>query len=106
MELEYFGIKILKITENNKFKIIKFIYSLALTLIYPKYIRTELLERVTGVDLMENICKKSNENLKIFLLGSENGVADQTKKVLESKYKNINIVDTTKEAQTKKTKKK
>jgi len=90
--------KFLKITENNKSKIIiflKFLFSSILTLFYPKYIKTELPERVTGSDLFLKTSKIASEkHIKIFLLGSENGVDKKCKMELEKMYKNINIVGT------------
>ncbi len=87
--------KYLKITEKNKSKIIKIIKWLSSILsiaLYPKYIHTEIFERVTGADLMEDICKNSaKNNLKIFLLGGANGIAEKAKEKLERKFKNIKI---------------
>lgn len=75
--------------------ILNFLFSSVLTAIKPKYIRNPLKERVTGVDLMEEICKKScEENLKIFLLGAKKGVAKKAKEKLEEKYKKIAISGT------------
>lgn len=88
--------KYLDITKNNKSKILKttkWLYSLIIQIFYPKYIRSILRERVTGVDLMENICKHSPEdNLKIFLLGAKEGTAEKVKEILEKKYQGIQIV--------------
>ena len=54
----------------------KAIYSLPSILFYPKYIRTVLKERVTGVDLFKGICEKTDK--KIFLLGAKPGIAERT----------------------------
>ena len=52
-------------------------------------------ERITGIDLMNLICKDSIKyNSKIFLYGSKEGIADKAKKELEILYPNINIVGT------------
>ena len=87
--------KYLKITEKNKSKIIKIIKWLSSILsiaLYPRYIHTEIFERVTGADLMENICKKGvKSNLKIFLLGGAKGIAEKTKEKLEKKFKGVKI---------------
>lgn len=89
--------KYLEITKNDKskiFKTIKWIFSLTSVILYPKYIKSILKERVSGVDLMEKICKKSaRQNLKIFLLGAKEGVAKKTKETLEKKYTDIQITD-------------
>lgn len=50
-------------------------------------------KRITGIDLMNEICMKSiNNNSKIFLYGSKIGVAQKAKEQLEDKYPGINIV--------------
>jgi len=52
-----------------------------------------LKERVTGIDLMLEICKRSgSENLKIFLLGASEIAGEKAKKHLQEKYPNIKIV--------------
>jgi len=90
--------KYLKITEKTKFKAIKLIKwatSLLAIAIYPPYIHSEIKERVTGADLMQEICKKSGKlKLKIFLLGAAEGVAEKGKNTLEKKYPEIKIVGT------------
>lgn len=90
--------KYLDITKNNKskfIKILKWIFSLKIHLFYPKYIRSVLKERVTGVDLMEKICEKAHRNnLKIYLLGAKEGTAEKVKGILEKKYSGIQIVGT------------
>lgn len=50
--------------------------------------------RITGIDLMHQICKKSldNNNVKIFLYGSKEGIAGMAKKELEKSYPGIDIV--------------
>lgn len=90
--------KYLDLTKKNSsktVKILKWIYSLLLVPFCPKYVRKILKERVTGVDLMENICKHSNGNdLKIYLLGAKEGTAEKTKEILEKKYPGIKITGT------------
>ncbi|OGJ42336.1 hypothetical protein A3I58_04070 [Candidatus Peregrinibacteria bacterium RIFCSPLOWO2_02_FULL_39_10] len=87
--------KYLETTKNNKSKIlktVKWIFSLISVLLYPMYIKDILKERVSGIDLMEKICQKSTqENLKIFLLGAKEGIAEKTKEVLLKKYPDIQI---------------
>jgi N-acetylglucosaminyldiphosphoundecaprenol N-acetyl-beta-D-mannosaminyltransferase len=54
-----------------------------------------LSERVTGFDLMNKMLEYSNRRkLKVFLLGAKPGVAEEAKKNVNDKYKNINIVGT------------
>jgi len=90
--------KFQKITENTKsglIKIIKFFYSLFLIPFYPKYIKTELRERVTGVDLVNSISKTlSKTEAKVFLLGAAEGIAEETKEILQKKYPGLNISGT------------
>lgn len=86
-----------KIAKNRRkiVKIAKWLQSLLSVLFRPKSIREVLAERVTGIDLMQEICKISTENdFKIFLLGSKEGIATYAKEVLEKKHKNIKIVGT------------
>jgi N-acetylglucosaminyldiphosphoundecaprenol N-acetyl-beta-D-mannosaminyltransferase len=90
--------KFLKITEktnSNAIKIWKFLISLLSILFYPKYIKSEIKERVTGVDLMQTLCEKcAKENKKIFLLGAKEGTAEKVKEILEKKYPGIKITGT------------
>ncbi len=92
-----------KITEKNRSKIIKFlkwIISLFLALIYPKYIKSEFKERVTGADLVMEICKRISESekdrkkLRIFMLGAREGVAEKAKEILEEKHEGLQISGT------------
>jgi len=87
--------KYLDITKKSHSKsiiIIKWLYSLLLVPFCPKYIRTILKERVTGADLMNQICKNAKaNNLKIFLLGAKEGTAKKAKQNLEIKYNGIKI---------------
>jgi N-acetylglucosaminyldiphosphoundecaprenol N-acetyl-beta-D-mannosaminyltransferase len=49
--------------------------------------------RVTGIDLMINICSLASERgYRIFLLGAKPMVAQRAAEILREKYKNINIV--------------
>lgn len=52
-----------------------------------------ITKRITGIDLMHAICKKSCEfNCSIFLYGSKEGISEKAKKELENLYSKINIV--------------
>lgn len=54
-----------------------------------------LPETVSGSDIFEDICAlAAEEDLKIFLLGGLDGVANETKSVLEQTYPKIQIVGT------------
>ena len=65
-------------------------------IIYASKIKkTPIKQRITGIDLMLNICKESvNYNSKIFLYGSKKTIAEKTKNELEKLYPKINIVST------------
>lgn len=58
--------------------------------IASKIIKNPLNERVTGIDLMENILNYCNENNKsIFILGGKPGIADRAVENIVKKYPNI-----------------
>lgn len=53
----------------------------------------EIKQRIAGIELMEKICKEAQKfSSKIYLYGSEEGIAQQAKEELEKSYPNINIV--------------
>lgn len=53
----------------------------------------KIKERITGIDLMQKICEKSQSyNSKIFLYGSKDNIAEKAKLELQKIYPNINIV--------------
>ena len=55
----------------------------------------KIKERITGIDLMDFICKESvNYNANIFLYGGKDGIANKAKKELEITYPCIKIVGT------------
>ena len=55
----------------------------------------KLNDRITGIDLFEQICKEHfNLNAKIFLYGATQEVVETAKLKLEEKYNGINIVGT------------
>ena len=58
-----------------------------------KFQKGNIKERISGIDLMQEICAKSiKPAAKIFLYGSKPGIAEKAKLELEKKYNNINIV--------------
>jgi N-acetylglucosaminyldiphosphoundecaprenol N-acetyl-beta-D-mannosaminyltransferase len=57
-----------------------------------KYLKRPLKERVTGVDLMSDICKIAEEEKKsIFLFGGEEEIVGETAKALMEKFANLKI---------------
>jgi len=49
-------------------------------------------ERVTGIDLLQNLCSRSAlRGWKIYLLGAKPGVAEQAARVLEQTYPGLNV---------------
>jgi len=49
--------------------------------------------RVTGIDLMINICERaSKKGYKVYILGAKPGVAEKAAKVLKNKFLGLNIV--------------
>ena len=60
-----------------------------------KYLGTPLKERVTGSDLLPELCKLSAQRgYKVFLLGGRPGAAERAGKILSEKFKGLNIVGT------------
>lgn len=58
-----------------------------------RILKGKIKERITGISCLEMICEiASKNNFSIFLYGSRQEVVIQTKKNLESQYKNLNIV--------------
>ncbi|MCR6545413.1 WecB/TagA/CpsF family glycosyltransferase [Dehalobacterium formicoaceticum] len=59
------------------------------------YLGEPVAERVTGIDLMLEICKQAHHNgWRIFLLGGAPGVAEEAAQALKKDQPNINIVGT------------
>lgn len=53
----------------------------------------KIKSRVTGIDLMNNICELGSEKgYKIFMLGAKPQVAQRAAGILKEKYNNINII--------------
>ncbi len=60
--------------------------------IAAQFLGIHLKERITGVDLLLNLCKEaSDEALSIGFLGGRAGVAERTAECLREKHKNLNI---------------
>lgn len=60
-----------------------------------KVIKKPLTERVTGIDLMENLLRYCNDNKKsIYIIGGKPGTADKAGKNIGEKYPNINVLGT------------
>jgi len=78
-------------TKNTRSKLKRLTIFLTTILSISKQ-KSPLKNRVTGVDLMEEICKNTNE--PIFLLGAQNGTGEKTKHTLKENLKKINIVGT------------
>lgn len=56
------------------------------------YLKTPLGDRITGVDLMLEICKiAEGDGKSIFLFGGEEGIVEKTAKVLKEKFPNLKI---------------
>lgn len=91
------------ITRNYKNKQLKDIfnsqnYQIAdgIGIIYASKMHKGKIEnRITGIDLMLNICKESiNYNSSIFLYGSKEGISETAKIELKKQYPSINISGT------------
>lgn len=60
-----------------------------------KVIKKPLTERVTGIDLMENLLKYCNDKKKsIYIIGGKPGTADKAGKNISERYPNINVLGT------------
>lgn len=91
------GIGILWAASNikNKNSKLKALLTLPLIPFFPGKFKDTLKERVTGVDLLEAVCKKMHKtDYRIFFLGARKGVAEMTAEKLETKYPGIQIVGT------------
>jgi len=86
------------ISKNEKLPIKKFAQWLVSLSIIPfdqKYIRTELPERITGVDMIKKIAKLAAKNKKkVFLLGAGPGIANKAAKKLKKLYPTLKIAGT------------
>ncbi len=60
-----------------------------------RWMRAPLKERITGVDLAPDLCRLTvEEGGSVFLLGGEEGVADETAKALQQQVPGLNIAGT------------
>lgn len=74
---------------------IKAILELPFIALAPKRFQKILKERVTGTDLVQEICKKAAHSpLKIYFLGAAPGIAEIAAEKLEKKYPGVKIVGT------------
>ncbi len=77
---------------KNKSKTGKITTWISSLLVLP-FTKNNLNARVTGVDLIQEICAQSKENQsKIFLLGAAKGIAKITGEILKKRYPQIKIV--------------
>lgn len=82
--------KIRSIFNSQKYQIPDGIGIILASKIYHR----KITERITGIDLMNLICKESiNHNATIFLYGSKENIAQKAKNELELLYPKIKIVD-------------
>lgn len=73
----------------------KAILSLSSLLFLPKFCRKVFPERITGVDFMQSLVAAVQEfDVPIFLLGAKPGVAENVKKIFETKHPKSRIVGT------------
>lgn len=87
--------KITSGSESNWKRFSKWLISLSMIPFSKKYIRTVIPERITGVDFMKKICKiAAQKNLKAFLLGAKEGVAEAAAEKLIKENPNLEIVGT------------
>jgi N-acetylglucosaminyldiphosphoundecaprenol N-acetyl-beta-D-mannosaminyltransferase len=69
--------------------------SLALIVFNPSKLKTVIPQRITGVDLIENLIKFTEKgDHSIFILGGEKGIARRAKFELEKKYPQVLITGT------------
>lgn len=78
------------ITKSFKSKTVKLVnclFTLPLTLFNARKSKNTGLQRITGTDFMQSVCKKAIPSARIFLLGAAPGVAQKAKNKLQKKYK-------------------
>lgn len=88
---------IVKLEEDSEFRLVYDKADLVLTDGMPliwisKLIKTPIVEKVSGADLLPEVCKMANErNYSVFFLGAAPGVAEKAANILRNKYEDLNI---------------
>jgi N-acetylglucosaminyldiphosphoundecaprenol N-acetyl-beta-D-mannosaminyltransferase len=83
----------LKKSRNFIFSIFQAIFIGISLIIYDKYSRNLIPERIAGVDMLDKICQAAaKKSWKIYLLGGQQGIAELAAEKLQKKYLNLNIV--------------
>ncbi|MHB1455944.1 MAG: WecB/TagA/CpsF family glycosyltransferase [Armatimonadota bacterium] len=60
-----------------------------------KHFGTPLIERVSGADMVDHLCRKANEKgYRVFFLGSAPGITDKAAENLKLRYPNLQVVGT------------
>lgn len=62
------------------------LFSLFSLIFWPKFCRKIFRDRITGVDLMQDICAMNDPLVKIFLLGAEPHINQKAREILEHRY--------------------
>lgn len=73
----------------------QYVYTLLSLIVYPKYCREIIPERVTGIDLVfkiSGLCEQ--RNCSIYLLGAKEGIAKIAASKLKSQFPNLKITGT------------
>ena len=89
---------IIKLQSNSEFQTIYKHAALSLAdsawvLLVGKFLKTPFKEKLSGSDVMPELCRHSvQKGYKLFLLGGREGAAAKAKQVLETLYPSINIV--------------
>jgi N-acetylglucosaminyldiphosphoundecaprenol N-acetyl-beta-D-mannosaminyltransferase len=74
---------------------IKLILSLLAIIFYPKYLRSEIPERISGSDFIWDLSKLAAEkDLKIFLLGGQPTIPEQAALRLQTEIYNLKVAGT------------
>lgn len=71
------------------------VFSLFFALLFPKTLKRVIKERVSGSDLIWDICRLASEGgWSVFFLGGGQGVAQQTAEKIKEKYPNLKVAGT------------
>lgn len=71
---------------------IKWLLSLASIALYPKFCRRVFIERISGVDLMQSLCRiAADRGLSVFLLGAGEGIANKAAENIKRKNPRLKI---------------